>query len=84
MNLQSYVARVGDILRSRQDIVVENFRPGVMDKLSPADVEAIHQYVIKRAGVLDRPLYLTYEAGQEEEGDAHVARIEALGASKKT
>lgn len=36
------------------------------------------QYVIKRAGVLDRPLYLTYEAGQEEEGDAHVARIEAL------
>lgn len=26
MNLQSYVARVGDILRSRQDIVVENFQ----------------------------------------------------------
>jgi len=26
VNLQSYVARVGDILRSRQDIVVENLQ----------------------------------------------------------
>jgi quinohemoprotein ethanol dehydrogenase len=30
--------------------------PGVMDKLTPADVEAIHQYVIKRAHDLKKEL----------------------------
>ena len=34
------------------------------------------QYVIKKAGVLDKPLYLTFPT--EEEGDAYVARVEAL------
>ena len=36
------------------------------------------QYVIKRAGVLDKPLYLTYRPEQEAEGDEHAARIEAM------
>ncbi|WP_374258459.1 site-specific integrase [Aquabacterium sp.] len=36
------------------------------------------QYIIKRAGVLEKPLYLTYRADQESEGDEHAARIEAL------
>lgn len=34
------------------------------------------EYVFKRAGVLDKPLYLTFKT--EEEGDAFAARLEAL------
>ncbi|MEX3630457.1 MAG: hypothetical protein VB138_14440 [Burkholderia sp.] len=35
-----------------------------------------YQYVFNRAGVLNRPFYLTFE--NEEEGDAYAARLEAL------
>lgn len=34
------------------------------------------EYVIKRAGVLDKPIYLTFE--NESEGDAYVKKVEAL------
>eukprot|EP00456_Euglypha_rotunda_P062652 TRINITY_DN5279_c0_g3_i6.p2 TRINITY_DN5279_c0_g3~~TRINITY_DN5279_c0_g3_i6.p2 ORF type:complete len:119 (+),score=33.17 TRINITY_DN5279_c0_g3_i6:490-846(+) len=34
------------------------------------------EYVIKRAGVLDKPIYLTF--ADEKEGDAFVARTEKL------
>ncbi|NDY89779.1 site-specific integrase [Ideonella livida] len=34
------------------------------------------QYVFKRSGVLDRPLYLTFDS--EEEGDAYAAKLDAL------
>lgn len=34
------------------------------------------QYVFKKAGVLDKPLYLTFST--EEEGDAYAAKLEAL------
>lgn len=34
------------------------------------------QYTIKKAGLLDRPIYLTF--GTEAEGDPYVARLEAL------
>jgi len=34
------------------------------------------EYVIKRAGVLEKPIYLTFES--EVEGDAYVKKIEAL------
>lgn len=34
------------------------------------------EYVFKRAGVLEKPLYLTFAS--EEEGDAHAARLEKL------
>lgn len=34
------------------------------------------EFVFKRAGVLDKPLYLTFES--EEEGDAYAARLDAL------
>jgi integrase len=34
------------------------------------------EYVFKRAGVLDKPLYMTFAS--EEEGDAYAARLEAL------
>jgi len=36
------------------------------------------QFTIKKAGLLDRPVYLTYPESQEAEGRAYVARIEAL------
>lgn len=34
------------------------------------------QYTFKRAGVLDKPIYLTFES--EEEGDAYALKLEAL------
>ncbi|MEN7527825.1 site-specific integrase [Cupriavidus sp. DL-D2] len=34
------------------------------------------QYTFKRAGVLDKPIYLTFES--EEEGDAYAIKLEAL------
>jgi integrase len=34
------------------------------------------QYTFKRAGVLDKPIYLTFES--EEEGDAYARKLEAL------
>ena len=34
------------------------------------------EYVFKRAGVLDKPLYMTFAS--EEEGDAYATRLEAL------
>jgi integrase len=34
------------------------------------------EFTIKRAGVLDKPLYLTFDS--EEEGDAYVTRVEAM------
>jgi integrase len=34
------------------------------------------EYVFKRAGVLEKPIYLTFAS--EEEGDAHAARLEKL------
>ena len=34
------------------------------------------EYVIKRAGLLDKPIYLTF--ADEKEGDAFVAKVEKL------
>lgn len=36
------------------------------------------QFTIKRAGVLDRPIYLTYPADQEGDARAYIAKVEEL------
>jgi len=36
------------------------------------------QFTIKRAGVLEKPIYLTYPAAQEDEARAYVAKVEEL------
>lgn len=36
------------------------------------------QFTIKRAGVLDRPVYLTYPQHQEQEARAYIKKVEAL------
>lgn len=36
------------------------------------------QFTIKRAGVLEKPIYLTYPADQEEEARAYISKVEEL------